>query len=78
MYSPGSKRMCCSTLQESDQREHLQGRQSPSLHQSHRIQVKLTLMSVTRGNAADFLMMSQAENVALGKLVLEEASMYSI
>ena len=46
--------------------------------QSHRIQVKLTLMSVTRGNAADFLMMSQAENVALGKLVLEETSMYSI
>ena len=39
--------------------------------QSHRMQVKLTLMSVTRGNAADFLMMSQAENVALGKLVLE-------
>ena len=28
-------------------------------------------MSVTRDNAADFLMMSQAENVALGKLVLE-------
>ena len=42
------------------------------LRQSHRIQVKLTLMSVTRGSAADFLMMSQAENVALGKLVLEE------
>jgi len=30
--------------------------------QSHRIQVKPTLMTLARGNAADFLVMSQAEN----------------
>ena len=30
--------------------------------QSHRIQVKPTLTSLARGNAADFLVMSQAEN----------------
>ena len=37
--------------------------------QSHRIQVKPTLMTLARGNAADFLMTLQAENLSRAKSV---------
>ena len=38
-------------------------------NQSHRIQVKPTLMTLARGNTADFLMTSQAENLSRAKSV---------
>ena len=40
--------------------------------QSHRIQVKLTFTSLTTRNAADFLVMSQAENLLEQILFLYE------